>query len=67
MHFILESSHVKMSAAVVVNDDPRLGALIVPGEVGDIVVVGFPADEGVRRNGGRTGAAGAPYPSLPHS
>jgi hypothetical protein len=56
-----------MSAAVVVNDDPRLGALIVPGEVGDIVVVGFPADEGVRRNGGRTGAAGAPYPSLPHS
>jgi hypothetical protein len=47
-----------MSAAV--NDDPRLGALIVPGEVGDIVVVGFPSDEGVKRNGGRPGAAGSP-------
>jgi hypothetical protein len=48
----------KMSAGV--NDDPRLGALIVPGEVGDIVVVGFPSDEGVKRNGGRPGAAGSP-------
>ncbi|ELR23900.1 arginase [Acanthamoeba castellanii str. Neff] len=42
-----------MSTAV--NDDPRLGALVVPGEVGDIVVVGFPSDEGVKRNGGRPG------------
>lgn len=27
---------------------------------GDIVLVGFPCDEGVRRNGGRTGAAAGP-------
>jgi formiminoglutamase len=25
-----------------------------------VVIIGFPSDEGVRRNGGRTGAAGAP-------
>jgi len=27
---------------------------------GDVVIVGFPFDEGVRRNGGRLGAKGAP-------
>jgi formiminoglutamase len=48
-------------------DDPRLGAFVeawtgdsqalAPGRP---VLLGFPQDEGVRRNGGRPGAAGAP-------
>jgi formiminoglutamase len=48
-------------------DDPRLGEIIeywqgdtaalVPGRA---VLIGFPQDEGVRRNGGRVGAARAP-------
>src|SRR4051794_8420372 len=48
-------------------DDPRLDQLIeawqgdaaalLPGRA---VLVGFPQDEGVRRNGGRVGAAAAP-------
>src|SRR5712692_1763719 len=48
-------------------DDPRLGeiiefwqgdrAVVAPGRA---VLVGFPQDEGVRRNGGRVGAAKAP-------
>jgi formiminoglutamase len=48
-------------------DDPRLGERIMPwrGDLsllqpGRAVLVGFPQDEGVRRNGGRTGAALAP-------
>lgn len=45
-------------------DDPRIGALLGgqlshPGEA-RVVLVGFPCDEGVRRNGGRPGAAGGP-------
>jgi formiminoglutamase len=42
------------------NDDPRLGTIITSGSDGDIVIVGYPYDEGVRRNGGRVGAARAP-------
>src|SRR5438132_7568104 len=48
-------------------DDPRLGevieiwqgdlAALAPGRA---VLIGFPQDEGVRRNGGRSGAAEAP-------
>src|SRR5439155_21579169 len=48
-------------------DDPRLSEIIefwqgdhaalAPGRA---VLIGFPQDEGVRRNGGRTGAAEAP-------
>jgi formiminoglutamase len=48
-------------------DDPRLGEVtefwqgdpvaLAPGRA---VIIGFPQDEGVRRNGGRTGAAEAP-------
>src|SRR5438132_13876573 len=48
-------------------DDPRLGeaievwhgdpAALTPGRA---VLIGFPQDEGVRRNGGRTGTAAAP-------
>jgi formiminoglutamase len=48
-------------------DDPRLGEVIElwhgdPAAVapGRAVLLGFPQDEGVRRNGGRTGAAAAP-------
>jgi formiminoglutamase len=45
-------------------DDPRIGQILgsrlgnadVPGAV----LLGFPSDEGVRRNGGRVGAAGGP-------
>lgn len=44
--------------------DPRvghlLGAGLAPGEVPAAVIVGFPTDEGVRRNGGRPGAAEGP-------
>src|SRR4051794_20203299 len=49
-------------------DDPRLGEVIVPwrGDAADLtpgraVLVGFPQDEGVRRNHGRPGAAEAPH------
>jgi formiminoglutamase len=44
-------------------DDPRLGRLIGTAATPDaarVVLVGFPVDEGVRRNGGRPGAAGGP-------
>lgn len=43
-------------------DDPRLGDLIVQHRINDpkVVLIGFPSDEGVRRNGGRPGAAEAP-------
>ncbi len=46
-------------------DDIRLGDIIAPlpesgGLSGAIVLIGVPQDEGVRRNGGRVGAATAP-------
>jgi formiminoglutamase len=45
-------------------DDPRvgrlLGAALAAGEPPRAVLCGFPVDEGVRRNGGRPGAAAAP-------
>jgi formiminoglutamase len=45
-------------------DDPRIGTLLgqdVPTlEAAQVMLVGFPTDEGVRRNGGRPGAAQAP-------
>src|SRR5207247_1372663 len=48
-------------------DDPRLGDVIEPwrGDPGALtqeraVLIGFPCDEGVRRNQGRPGAARAP-------
>src|SRR5215467_4067002 len=48
-------------------DDPRLAEIIEPwnGDEGALtkgraVLIGFPQDEGVRRNGGRPGAAQAP-------
>lgn len=49
------------------DDDPRLGHLIATDPAGledatgpEAVLVGFPSDEGVRRNGGRPGASEAP-------
>jgi formiminoglutamase len=45
-------------------DDPRLGHLLgrklAEGQPARAVLVGFPTDQGVRRNGGRPGAAAAP-------
>ena len=43
-------------------DDPRCGRFIARAFEGTpaFVLIGFPSDEGVRRNGGRPGAAGAP-------
>jgi formiminoglutamase len=45
-------------------DDPRLGHLLGrklgAGARPRVVLIGFPTDEGVRRNGGRPGAAAAP-------
>ena len=45
-------------------DDPRLGRLLgsrlSQGDAPDAVILGFPSDEGVRRNGGRVGAAEGP-------
>jgi formiminoglutamase len=45
-------------------DDPRLGRLLGSrlgrDEMPQAVILGFPSDEGVRRNGGRVGAAGGP-------
>ncbi|CAF1045752.1 unnamed protein product [Adineta steineri] len=42
------------------NDDIRLGDIIVEDDSGDIVLIGFPYDEGVRRNNGRVGAKFGP-------
>ncbi len=45
-------------------DDPRLGhllgRLLAAGDTPRAVILGFPSDEGVRRNGGRPGAAQGP-------
>ena len=45
-------------------EDPRIGHLLGRGLAGRhtarAVIIGFPTDEGVRRNGGRPGAAAAP-------
>ena len=45
-------------------DDPRVGHLLGTalrgGDAPRVILLGFPSDEGVRRNGGRVGAAGGP-------
>lgn len=43
-----------------ISDDIRLGDIIVQGDSGTIVLIGFPYDEGVRRNNGRVGAKQGP-------
>lgn len=40
--------------------DPRLGQLLKAGLEGELVLLGFPFDEGVKRNGGRVGAKNGP-------
>ncbi|KAG9392810.1 Ureohydrolase [Carpediemonas membranifera] len=40
--------------------DARLSSIITDGDDGDIVLIGFPFDEGCTRNGGRPGAQGGP-------
>jgi formiminoglutamase len=46
------------------DDDPRVGDVMGRALEGDawpaVAIIGFPCDEGVRRNGGRVGAAQAP-------
>jgi formiminoglutamase len=37
-------------------DDPKLRTIIEDGIEGDVVIIGFPFDEGVLRNGGRRGS-----------
>ena len=44
-------------------DDPRLGRWLAANRLGEgtrVALVGFPSDEGVRRNGGRVGASEGP-------
>jgi formiminoglutamase len=64
---LLERAPTEKAAALVRADDPRLGEIIEYWDgdpralrAGRAVIVGFPQDEGVRRNGGRVGAARAP-------
>ena len=42
------------------NDDLRLGDVLLDGDGGDVVLLGFPNDEGVKRNSGRAGAKEGP-------
>ncbi|NBC18986.1 MAG: arginase [Bacteroidetes bacterium] len=56
---MLDPTTVTMPETAV--DDPRVGHLLGPDDDRvQVVLVGFPSDEGVRRNGGRPGAAQAP-------
>ncbi|OMJ76380.1 hypothetical protein SteCoe_24281 [Stentor coeruleus] len=41
-------------------DDPKLGTILQQGLDGDVVIIGFPYDEGVQRNGGRPGTSKGP-------
>ncbi|CAF1634689.1 unnamed protein product, partial [Rotaria magnacalcarata] len=43
-----------------ISDDICLGNIIVDGDSGNIVLAGFPYDEGVRRNNGRVGPKHGP-------
>jgi formiminoglutamase len=58
----LEKSYIEPPDTV--NDDPRMGHLLgrtLDDEQPQAVLIGFPSDEGVKRNGGRPGAAEAPH------
>ena len=51
----------KVDLPVTAPEDPRVGHLLgKDAAAAKVVIVGFPTDVGVRRNGGRPGAAGAP-------
>jgi formiminoglutamase len=63
----LEATPAQVYPAAGKKDDPRLGEVVNRWTAGPItlkknqpVLIGFPCDEGVRRNGGRPGAALAP-------
>ncbi|CAF1139150.1 unnamed protein product [Didymodactylos carnosus] len=43
-----------------ISDDLRLGDILTSGTDGDVVLVGFPFDDGVARNDGRVGAKDGP-------
>ena len=52
-----------ISAKETAPDDPRLVRWLAVNELTDrtrVALVGFPSDEGIRRNGGRPGASGGP-------
>ncbi len=52
-----------LSAPVTAPEDLRIGHSLVANRLGagtQVVLIGFPSDEGVRRNGGRVGAAAGP-------
>jgi formiminoglutamase len=54
---------VSISIPATGGDDPRVGHLLGTATTPDdacVVILGFPVDEGVRRNGGRVGAAAGP-------
>jgi formiminoglutamase len=54
---------VKIPLPATSGDDPQIGHLLgaeATPETAGVVIVGFPVDEGVRRNGGRYGAAQGP-------
>ena len=52
---------IQMAAPATAADDPRIGHLLGRAEDRWVAsLVGFPSDEGVRRNGGRLGAAAGP-------
>eukprot|EP01135_Chromosphaera_perkinsii_P007857 Nk52_evm49s1020 gene=Nk52_evmTU49s1020 len=59
-----EGISVPVTASMGKKGDPRMGDLIVEKSVldgeEDVVLIGFPYDEGVDRNGGRVGAAKGP-------
>ncbi len=52
----------KCSSRIVMQEDIRVGDIVYSKEkaLTEIVLIGFPSDEGVRRNGGRPGASQAP-------
>jgi formiminoglutamase len=51
---------VTAAPPVTADDDPRVGRLLGRSGEWRATIVGFPSDEGVRRNGGRLGAAAGP-------
>jgi formiminoglutamase len=61
MRFDLPAAELKRAATI---DDPRVGHLVgldvMPDRWPAIALLGFPCDEGIRRNGGRVGARDAP-------
>jgi formiminoglutamase len=58
--FVLTNQINRFLSMSVPSDDVRICEGIKKGDIGDIVLIGFPYDEGVRRNGGRLGACGGP-------